>query len=597
MLWHKNLSSRRIKEGPFFMKKTIIISVSVFVALIAAGAIWYFFFMKKWNDTIVLPYISHQKPHIDPHLPSSVPISDKLDEVLFDGLFNVSSNASGITYEDGLGEFMGIDENDVVTIRLKPTKKWHSSYDVSIKKGKVNLIDKNAVQFVAQDLNFTMRRIAHLGSLSPDYILISQAIVGLSFIGPDNNGEIKFQFKGDREWKEADIKEVLSFKILPNTSDLEATQYNDGTGPYILAGEDEEKIYFTKNPIATANISKVLLKPFIDNSTYSTELKNGAINSLLDVPFGSMSPILSDTLKYFSKPSISTCFFVLLCNTERLTKGQRQSLRKLVDNQNMMYRFFKANTPQQRHILDYKGNLDNYEAYLNWSIFPTSSYYVEEKVVTPLKDYSMYQGEPLPDTVRIQTCLNFGFREELAELVQIFNEPNMFGGKIKATAVQNEELRKGNYDAVLVPVAGYRSNFLFDLYDIFLREPDFSMHRINLVTKPGNDNVPLIDESSFQADKNFLRLDLENASADKEQIKKLLDLVYGFMSTNELGDKQMYAQLIDELDQDMALGCYLFSLPSLAYFSTQFDPQSINLYGVSSQLSTIEYWKEKLKRK
>jgi hypothetical protein len=43
----------------------------------------------------------------------------------------------------------------------------------------------------------------------------------------------------------------------------------------------------------------------------------------------------------------------------------------------------------------------------------------------------------------------------------------------------------------------------------------------------------------------------------------------------------------------MALGSWLFSLPSLAYFSTQFDEKSIDLYGVASQLSTIEKWQEK----
>ena len=43
----------------------------------------------------------------------------------------------------------------------------------------------------------------------------------------------------------------------------------------------------------------------------------------------------------------------------------------------------------------------------------------------------------------------------------------------------------------------------------------------------------------------------------------------------------------------MALGTWLFSLPSLAYFSTQFDEKSIDLYGTASQLSTIEKWREK----
>ncbi len=109
------------------MKKAIIISISLF--LVMAGTLIYFLlFSKNFRDTIVIPYIAHQKPRIDPHIPSSVPIADKLDEMLFDGLFNISANASGITYQDGLGEYMGIDKNNTVTIRLKPRKKWHSSY-------------------------------------------------------------------------------------------------------------------------------------------------------------------------------------------------------------------------------------------------------------------------------------------------------------------------------------------------------------------------------------------------------------------------------------------------------------------------------------
>jgi hypothetical protein len=65
------------------------------------------------------------------------------------------------------------------------------------------------------------------------------------------------------------------------------------------------------------------------------------------------------------------------------------------------------------------------------------------------------------------------------------------------------------------------------------------------------------------------------------------------MDTREIGDKQAYARMIDELEQDMALGMWLFSLPSLAYFTTQFDERTIDLYGVASQLSTIEKWQEK----
>jgi hypothetical protein len=46
----------------------------------------------------------------------------------------------------------------------------------------------------------------------------------------------------------------------------------------------------------------------------------------------------------------------------------------------------------------------------------------------------------------------------------------------------------------------------------------------------------------------------------------------------------------------MALGAWLFSLPSLAYFSTRLDSTSIDLYGVASQLSTLKKWKEAPKK-
>ena len=73
----------------------------------------------------------------------------------------------------------------------------------------------------------------------------------------------------------------------------------------------------------------------------------------------------------------------------------------------------------------------------------------------------------------------------------------------------------------------------------------------------------------------------------------MLDYIYGFMSTREVYDRQEFARRIDLLDQELALGAWLFSLPSTAYFSTQFDASSIDMYGVASQLSTIEKWREK----
>ena len=49
---------------------------------------------------------------------------------------------------------------------------------------------------------------------------------------------------------------------------------------------------------------------------------------------------------------------------------------------------------------------------------------------------------------------------------------------------------------------------------------------------------------------------------------------------------------IDQLDQKLALGVWLFSLPSLAYMRTQFDDKTVDMYGTASQLSTIEKWQE-----
>jgi hypothetical protein len=573
------------------MKKAIIIITAVIVAAAAVGVYW-FVFRKNLNDNIVIPYIAHQKPRIDPHVPSPIPIADKLDEVVFDGLFNISANPSGITYEDGLGEFIGIDKNNVVTVRLKQGKKWHSSWNVTMDKNKSTITPKQDVVFGASDLQFTLRRIQKLGSLSPDYILVSQAVPDFAFSGPDNNNEIKFQFKGDRMWGEGDIKEVLSFKILPANSDMDAAAYNIGTGPFMLTGEYEDVIYFQKKPDGVAHITNFILKPFIDNGTYTTELKNKNINTLLSTPFGAISPILGDSSQFFHKSSIATCFFAILYNVERLNHDQRLALRKLVDNHMVMDRFFKMNSQQQRHISNYKGEGDNYAEYLNNSVFPTTSYYVEDKVVTPLANREGPDISVLPDTVRIQTCLNYDFREELSNLVEILNDPGMFHGKIKVSAVSNDEIRKGNYDAVLVPISGYRSNFLFDLYPIFLREPDFESYKINLQTVIDAKGKEAADAKCFTASKNFFHLDLSGSSQDGDDVKKLLEDIYGFMSTREIGDKQAYSQMIDQLDQKMALGSWLFSLPSLAYFSTQFDAGTIDLYGTASQLSTVKKWQE-----
>jgi hypothetical protein len=579
------------------MKKTLVGIIIALIVLIGAGALYWFVFRKDLSDQIVVPYIAHQKPRIDPHVPSSVPIADKLDEVIFDGLFNYTATPSGVVYENGLGELMGIDNKSAVTVRLKPNRKWHSSFTVTMDKKKITVTPKQEIDFTAQDLKFTLSRIQRLGSLSPDYILVSQAVPDFGFSGPNDNGEIQFQFRGDRSWSQDDIKEILSFKILPANSDMEAPQYTTGTGPFMLCGEYEDAIYFQKMPGGLANVTNFILKPFIDNSTYTTELKNRNINVLLSTPFGAISPILRDSADYFYKSSIATAFFALYFNTQKLTLQQRWALRKLVNNKALMERFFKIGTPQQRHIANYRGAGDNYEEYLNASVFPTTTYYIEEKVVTPANDEGEVDMSVLPDTVRIQTCLNYDFREELSELVEILNDPLLFHGKIKATAVSNSEIGQGNYDAVLFVSSGYRSNFLFDLYNVFLREPDFSAYRINLQTAIDDKGKQVISGQSFTADKNFFRLDLSRDAPERADSKQLLDYIFLFMSTRELGDKQQCAILVDRLEHKLALGAWLFSLPSLAYLSTQFDATTIDMYGAASQLSTVEKWREMPKKK
>ena len=578
------------------MKKTILGVVIGLVVLVGAGALYWFVFRKDLTDKIIIPYIAHQKPRIDPHIPSSIPLADKLDEPLFDGLFNVSASPSGIVYEDGLGEYMGIDKKSVVTVRLKPNHKWHSSFAVTMEKKKIAISPKAEIDFTAEDLKFTLRRIQRLGSLSPDYILVSQAVPDFTFSGPNENGEIKFQFRGDRTWIENDIKEVLCFKMLPASSDMEAPQYTIGTGPYLMAGEYEDVIFFQKMPGGPATITSLILKPFIDNSTYTTELKNRNINVLLSTPFGSMSSILGDSADYFHKSSIATCFFALYFNTAKLSIDKRKALRKLVNNKMIMDRFFKMGTPQQRHIANYKGPGDNYDEYLNYSVFPTTSYYIEEEIVKPPKEQTEGDLAALTDTVRIQTCINYDFREELSNLVEILNDPAMSHGKIKATAVSNDEIGRGNYDAVLVAATGYRSNFLFDLYNVFLREPDFSAYRVNLQTLINDKGKQTIAEKSFTSDKNFFRLDLGQDFQERADVKQLLEYVYLFMSSREIGDKQQGAMLIDQIESKLALGAWLFSLPSLAYLSTQFDANTIDMSGTASQLSTIEKWQEMKKK-
>lgn len=559
------------------------------VVLVIGAALFYFLTLKDLEDKIILPYIAHQKPVTDPHLPHPVFLSDKLDEVLYDGIFNISANPSGITYEDGLGELMGIDENNVVTIRLKPKKKWHSSYTVKSEDDEIEVTESNDVYFDAKDLRFTLRRIKKLGSRSPDYILVSQAIELMDFEGPDANNEIRFKFKDDRIWSETDIKEVLSFKILPYDSEINGEFYPLGTGPYMAIDRTAQVSDYINNPSEDAYISNVKLAPFIDNSTFISELENENINVLLGTPYGSLSPLLQDSEEYFAKSNISTTFFALFFNVERLSREQRHVLRNFINNKVIVNRFFKVGSEQQRHIIDYKGNKDNYDDYLNYSVFPSTSYYVDEEIVVPYIKTEVPDLSVLPDTVRIQCCLNYGYREEFTDIINVLNDQSLFKGRLKATAVTNDELKKGYYDAVLMAVNGYRSTFLFDFYDIFLREPDLEDYRIHLKVNPDG----TVNNESFTANKNYFRLDASVLNEDQEDLIKFLDYTYGFMSTREVGDRQVYAGFIDQLEQELALGKWLFSLPSLTYFNKQFDESTIDLYGVASQLSTIEKWQEK----
>ena len=567
--------------------------VSGGIFLIAVAVVVYFLSRPDLSGEIVIPFIAHQKPMVDPHLPSSNSLADKLDEVVFDGLFNLVATPSGVMYEDGLGELVGIDQNNVVTVRLKSAKRWHDSWIVTAKDDKFTISKTTDHLFGPADLNFTLKRIEQLGSLSPDYILVSQAINPLGFMGPDMSNQIRFQFRGDRIWKESDIKEVLSFKILPDGSDMNAASYRVGTASYLALPPKEGVSNYYRSPDGVAVIPNILLAPFVDNSTYTTELKNNNINVLLETPFGALSPILGDTSKFFVKSNISNTFFAVFFNASRLNRDQRREARKLFDRRLILERFFKVGTPQARQIIDYKGNRDNYYDYLNRSVFPSSSYYIEDSVVVPLEDTSPVNVALLPDTLRLDACLNAGYREEYSDLITILNDPTVTRGRVHVTAVPNEEIRNGNYDGVLVAISGYRSNFLFDLYTIFLRDPDLETYKISLLTMPDGKGGTTVDPASFQAGRNFFRLDASAEPAEASDINTFLQYVYGFMSTHQIGDKQEYARRIDDLEHQMCLGAWLFSIPSTAYFSTQFDASSIDLYGVASQLSTIKKWHER----
>ena len=94
-----------------------------------------------------------------------------------------------------------MDEDNVVSIRLKTGKRWHDSYPVTIDGDEITIGKGAEHPFSARDLDFTLKRIQSLGTLSPDYILVSQAVDNFAFEGPDADNIIRFRFRGDRIWK------------------------------------------------------------------------------------------------------------------------------------------------------------------------------------------------------------------------------------------------------------------------------------------------------------------------------------------------------------------------------------------------------------
>jgi hypothetical protein len=349
--WFKNLYQEKLIYFDFLRsfheKSNYYHTFNTYLA--GAGAAYYFLFAKNLNNRIVIPYIAHQQPRIDPHVPSSIPIADKLDEVVFDGIFNVSANPSGIDYEDGLGEFIEIDAKSRVKIRLKPKRKWHSSYSVAMEKNKITISDAQAVEFTAKDLKFTLRRIQKLGSISPDYILVSQAIPDFDFIGPDENDEITFQFRGDRIWTEgvsgSSLLQASSFD-----SQMESPSYKNGTRTVYRSLQLRKQHFLSPVSGLQCFVPNVILKPFIDNSTYSTEIKNKNINTLLSTPFGSISPIFVETRTSFFTVKYKHLFFLEYCSMLTDYHLNTYCTSALINNKKVMDRFFRIGTEQQRNI-------------------------------------------------------------------------------------------------------------------------------------------------------------------------------------------------------------------------------------------------------
>ena len=131
-----------------------------------------------------------------------------------------------------------------------------------------------------------------------------------------------------------------------------------------------------------------------------------------------------------------------------------------------------------------------------------------------------------------------------------------------------------------------------DGYVDILRQPDLATYRINLEVAEDAKGAQAVSPGSLRKGNNFFGLAAAADSPDKTDVNQFLEYLYGFMATRNIGDKQEYARRIDGLEHGLGLGAWLFSMPSLAYFGTQFDSTSISLYGVASQLSTIKQWRE-----
>lgn len=100
----------------------------------------------------------------------------------------------------------------------------------------------------------------------------------------------------------------------------------------------------------------------------------------------------------------------------------------------------------------------------------------------------------------------------------------------------------------------------------------------------------VLDPSVVVSDKNFFRA----SAAEDNKIGLLYESIYFFMDTKYQTDKTVYAERIHEQEQELALGIWLFSLPNTSYFSKQFDPRSIVMFGHASPLSTLPEWKERV---